>query len=296
MTALSRRDTLLTLLVILIWGAHFQVIKAGVEQVGPLVSLALRFGITTLIFIPFMKWPGWPAFKKIAEIGILMGILHQGLLFVASDSLDSASTAVLVQSQTIFAVILGWLILGEGFKWRTSLGLLLGGAGLVVMLGVPDVADHPQAFAMVIVSAFVLALSYIRMRQLSHVNPMTFIAILNGVSFPLALAASFVMEGTDAWHHVPDADWHVLAFVLAYQSLLVAFSHILWQRLLARNEVARVTCFTLLTPVIAITIAVLFFGTALTWQLLLGAGLVVGGLGIVVIRRVQMKRNTVIVD
>jgi O-acetylserine/cysteine efflux transporter len=164
------------------------------------------------------------------------------------------------------------------------------------MLGVPDVANHPLAFVTVIVSAIVLAFSYIRMRQLSHVNPMTFITVINGVSFPLALLASFVMGGTAAWAHVPDAYWGTMSIVLAYQALLVALSHILWQRLLARNEVARVTCFTLLTPVVAIITGLLIFGTEPSWQLFTGAALIVAGLGVVVIRRVQMKRNEIIVE
>ncbi|NBX66221.1 MAG: EamA family transporter [Proteobacteria bacterium] len=291
MTALSRRDTLLVLLVILIWGGHFAVIKAGVGEVGALISLTLRFAVTFLLFLPFFKWPGWETFKKIAEIGFLMGVIHQGMMFTGMQNLDSSSVAVLVQSQTIFSVILGRIMLGETFAWRTTLGLMIGAIGVVVMLGVPDVGSNPISFFLVVGSASVLALSYIRMRQLPKVNPMTFIAIINGVSLPLAALASFMTDGMSGWSKVPDANWLTLSGVLAYQAVLIAITHILWQRLLSRNEVARVTCYTLLTPVVAIAISVLFLGKVLTWPLLLGAGLIMGGLGIVVIRRVQMKRD-----
>lgn len=281
----------MVLFVILIWGGHFAVIKAGVDEVGALISLTLRFGVTFLLFLPFFKWPGWDTFKKIAEIGFLMGVIHQGLMFTGMQKLDSSSVAVLVQSQTIFSVILGWLILGEKFAWRTSVGLAIGALGVVVMLGVPDVGQNPASFLMVVVSALVLAFSYIRMRQLPKVKPMTFIAIINGVSLPVAALASLAVDGTAGWAKVPGADWLILAGVFAYQAILIAITHILWQRLLSRNEVARVTCYTLLTPVVAIGISVLFLGKALTLPLVLGAGLIIGGLGIVVIRRVQMKRE-----
>lgn len=291
MTALSRRDTLLVLFVILIWGGHFAVIKAGVHEVGALISLTLRFGVTFLLFLPFFKWPGWDTFKKIAEIGFLMGVIHQGMMFSGMQNLDSSSVAVLVQSQTIFSVILGRLMLGETFAWRTTLGLIIGAAGVVVMLGVPDVGSNPLSFFLVVGSALVLALSYIRMRQLPTVRPMTFIAIINGVSLPIAAIGSLLTEGTAGWAHLPDVNWPVMAGVLAYQAILIAFTHILWQQLLSRNEVARVTCYTLLTPVVAITISVLFLGKTLTLPLLAGAGLIIAGLGIVVIRRVQMHRE-----
>ncbi len=291
MASLHRRDTLLALIVMLIWGAHFAVIKMGVMQIGPYASLALRFGLTALIFLPFARWPGWLIFRRIAIVGVLMGVLHQGLLFASLQSLDSASVAVLLQSQTLFAVIMGWIFLREKFGWRTMLGLGFGAAGVMVMLGVPDVASSPKGFVMALLSAFVLAYSYIRMRQLSYVQAPTFIATINGVSFPFALLAAIVLGGQGAIDMMRAANWWVVGGVLAYQIILVSMSHSLWQKLLSRNEVARVTCFTLLMPPIAIAIAVAFLGTPATPQLLVGAGLILAGLGIVVIRRVQKHRN-----
>ncbi|USO07510.1 MAG: DMT family transporter [Rhodospirillales bacterium] len=292
MSSLDRRDTLLALAVILIWGAHFAVIKAGVTQLGPFVSLTLRFGLTALAFAPFARWPGWPVFRRMAIVGVLMGVIHQGLLFAALGRLDSASVAVLMQSQTIFAVLMGWMILRERFGWRTALGLGVGALGLVVMLGVPDVAASLGGFALAMASSLVLSYAYIRMRQLSHVHGPTLIAVLNGVSFPFALLASFTLAAGDrGWAHAPAADWRIVGFVLAYQVGLVSFSHSLWQKLLARNEVARVTCYTLLMPPIAIAVGVIFMGTPLTRQLFEGAGLILAGLGIVVLRRVQKHRN-----
>lgn len=288
---LPRRDLFLALLVILIWGAHFAVIKAGVGQLPPMVALTLRFGLTTLVFLPFVRWPDRRTFFKIAEIGVLMGICHQGLLFMGLKLLDSSSVAVLMQSQTVFAVLLGWLILGERFAWRTTLGLILSGIGLVVMLGVPDVASSPKGFLIIMGSSIVLSFSYIRMRQLAKVHPMNFIPIVNMVSFPLAGAASLALDGVAGWHQLGQVNWWIMGGVLAYQTFIVSFSHMWWQQLLSRNEVAKITCFTLLTPPIAILISVCFLGTPLTPTLIAGAGLITAGLGVVVIRRVQKHRN-----
>jgi len=296
MSSLSRRDTLYALFVILVWGAHFGVIKLGVGEIGPSLSLTLRFGLTALLFTPFMRWPGFETFKKIAVVGLFMGVFHQGLLFVALRMLDSASVAVLLQSQTIFAVLMGRFLLGEHFGWRTMTGLLIGACGLVVMLGVPDVAGNLFGFALAILSAFMIAFSYIRMRQLSSVHAPTFIAIINLVSFPFVLAGGLMFEGLDGWKTAAaHANWYIVAGVLAYQVLLVSFTHSLWQKLLSRNEVARVTCYTLAMPVVAIIVGILFLGTPLSANLFIGTGLIVAGLAVVVIRRVQKKREEPIV-
>lgn len=290
-TFLPRRDLGLALLVILIWGGHFAVIKEGVTQMHPLVALTLRFGLTGLLFLPFARMPDRKTFRRMIEIGILMGVLHQGLLFWGLQLIDPASVAVLMQSQTVFAVILGWLLLGEKFAWRTTLGLAVSAAGLLVMLGVPDVASSPEGFGILMASALVLSYSYIRMRKMGKVHPATFVTILNFASFPLAGAFSLAFGGLAAWTHLPDVNWWIMGAVLAYQVFIVSLSHMWWQQLLARNEVAKVTCFTLLTPPIAIAIAVIFTGTQLTLPLVAGTLLITAGLGIVVLRRVQKRRN-----
>lgn len=288
---LPRRDLLLTLFVILIWGGHFAVIKAGVTTVDPLIALAIRFGVTVIVFLPFMRWPGKAVFWKLAEIGILMSVLHLGSLFIAMRTLDSASVAVLMQSQTIFTVILGRIFLGEWFGWRTMLGLAVSATGVVVMLGVPDVANHPGSFVTLMVSALILSFSYIRMRQLPKVEPMTFIAVINTVAFPFIFAASFFTGGIEGWKAVEHANWWSLGGVLAYQVILISLTHIIWQRLLSRNEVARVTSMTLLVPLVAITISIGLLGLQPTLPLFIGAGLILAGVGFVVLRRVQLHRN-----
>ncbi len=290
MTLLPKRDLLLALLVVTIWGAHFFVIKAAVHELDPLVALTIRFGVTALLYIPFMMRIDRRTFLKVAEIGILMGAVHQALLFVGMQHLSAATVSVLMQSQTIFAVLLGYWLLKERFKWRTSLGLVVSMIGLMVMMGVPDIAQSPHGFAIIMASALALSLSYIRMRQLPDVPPATFIAIVNLSSFPFVALSSLAFSAPGAWAHVPDANWYVMGAVLTFQALIVSMSHFWWQQVLSRNEVARVTCFTLLTPVIAILIAVLM-GAAVSLTLLAGTGLILLGLGIVIVRRVQKHRN-----
>ncbi len=287
---MSIRDILLALYVVIIWGGHFAVIKAGVMEVQPLIALSVRFALTVLVFVPFMKWPGWPRFRKICEVGILMGALHQGLLFVGLRYLDSATVAILMQTQTIFAVILGWLMLGESFKWRTALGLCVGFVGVTLALGGPSLTTNLPAIGIILASSFVLGLSYIRMRQLKAVNPATFIVALNGASLPFTAIASLFLY-PEGWGALAGIDWTHFGMVLAYQVILVSVSHFIWQGLLARNEVARVTCFILLMPVVAVLVSAFFLHEPLSGTLLLGGALTVMGVAIITLRRVQMHRN-----
>lgn len=283
------RDILLCLFVILIWGGNIIAIKIGVTELPPMIVITLRFGLTALLFLPFMKWPGKARFWQIAEVGIYMSVIHQGLLFTAMKMLDASTMAILLQSQILFATLLGWLILKESIHWRTGVGLLIGFSGLLTTLGGPDVSQNPWGFVITMASAVALAASYIRMRQLKDVHAPTFIAIVNGIAMPFVFMFSLIMV-PQGWLHLDDANWIKIGPVLAYQALLVSLSHILWQLLLSRNEVAKVTCFVLLMPAVAIALSILLLDEKMHTSLIWGAALTVTGVAIITLRKIQKKQ------
>ncbi|MCM2344563.1 MAG: EamA family transporter [Alphaproteobacteria bacterium] len=284
---MTLRDISLTLLCILIWGGNFIAIKLGVGELPPLVMITLRFLTTSLVFLPFIKWPGKERFWKIAEVGLWMGAIHQGLLFVALGILDASTVVILLQAQIMFAALLGWLILKETIHWRTGFGLLLGFSGLLVVLGGPD-SQNLGGCLITLLSALAIAISYIRMRQLQDVHAPTFIAIINGASLPLVFLASLIMT-PQGWGLLPQANWAIIISVLAFQALIVSLSHVLWQTLLARNAVAKVTCFILFLPLVTIALSVLLLGETLPASLLWGGALTVVGVGIITLRKIQKK-------
>ncbi len=282
------RDILLALLVILIWGGNIIAIKIGVTELSPTVILAIRFALTGAIFLPFIKWPGWAKFKILLEIAIYMGVLHQGLLFIGLRMLDASTIAILLQSQIMFATLLGWLVLKESIGWRTASGLGLGFLGLLLTLGGPDLSQHPMGFVIIMMSTLALAASYIRMRQLKDVHPATFIALMNGLAAPFVLIVSLFLAPA-AWLTLGDANWFKLGGVLVYQVVFVSLSHILWQALLSRNQVASVTSFVLLMPVVAILLSIALLGEEFHTSLLWGGVLTLAGVGIITLRKAQKK-------
>lgn len=283
---MSPRDIFLALLTIIIWGGNIVAIKIGVTELPPIVILTLRFALTALVFLPFLRWPGKRKFWLLAEIAIYMSVIHQGLLFLALGQLDASTMSVLLQSQIMFATLLGWLVLKESIGWRTAAGLGIGFMGLLMTLGGPDVSEHPWAFILTLLSTLSLAFSYIRMRQLKDIHPATFIALANGVAVPFVLFFSFAVS-PDGWQKLGDANWSRVGEVLAYQVLLVSLSHIVWQSLLSRNKVASVASFVLLMPVVAILLSAIVLDESLPLSLVWGGALTLIGVGIITIRKAQ---------
>ena len=75
---------MLGLLVPLIWGLNFVVIRVGLESTPPLLLSALRFGLAGVIGIWFVPRPAVPL-ATIVIVGSAIGVGQFGLLFVAID-------------------------------------------------------------------------------------------------------------------------------------------------------------------------------------------------------------------
>jgi len=283
------RDILLSLLVIVIWSGNFIAIKLGIHELPPLVLITLRFLCTTLVFLPFIKWPGREQFWKMVQVGLFMSAIHQGLLFIAMDKLEASTIVVLLQSQIMFAAVFGWLILKEAIHWRTGLGLITGFSGLLLVLDSPDASQNLWSCAIGLLSALAIAFSYIRMRQLQTVHAPTFLTIINGTSLPFVLGFSLIMS-PQGWAQLPQANLLTISGVLIYQALIVSLSHVLWQTLLSRNTVTKVTCFILLLPIVTIALSILLLGESMHASLIWGGLLTVIGVGIITIRKVQKKQ------
>lgn len=282
----SRKDYGLILLTLVLWAGNVVAIKVAVTEVPALTAATLRFLVAGLIFLPFIKMPDSKTVWTIFQISMLMNVLHIGTLFVSLGMLDAASTSILLQTQVIFATILGCIFFKESIKWRTWTGIGLAVAGIIVMLGEPDLASHPQAVALMMFSTFVLALSYVKMKHLQNVHAATYVCLICLFAAPFTFAASLFYY-PESWSNLPGIRWHVFGPMLAYQSIIISLTHIYWQRLMHRGDVGKVTAFTLLMPFFTVILSVLFLGEHIAWPSVVGGLITMAGVGIITLRRIQ---------
>jgi drug/metabolite transporter (DMT)-like permease len=65
----------LLLLVTLIWGGTFVIIKIALRDVSPLVFVSIRFSIAAIILLPFVKKAFRNANKELIKSGIILGVI-----------------------------------------------------------------------------------------------------------------------------------------------------------------------------------------------------------------------------
>ncbi|HWC62306.1 MAG TPA: EamA family transporter, partial [Rhizomicrobium sp.] len=84
----SLRDILLALLVMLVWGTNFVVIRIGLDTIPPLLFAALRFTLVLLPAVFFLPRPK-ASWTNLAVYGAAVGFGQFGLLFIAMDGMIS---------------------------------------------------------------------------------------------------------------------------------------------------------------------------------------------------------------
>lgn len=134
--------------VYLIWGSTYLAIRVGVESFPPLLLAGSRHLIFGLLFYPLLRWktgirPTWANWRTVTVTGFLLLFVGNGGVCVAEQTVPSGVTALLVATVSLWMVLIDWLRPG-GVRpvARVLIGLLLGFAGLALLVGPKDLGDQ----------------------------------------------------------------------------------------------------------------------------------------------------------
>ena len=128
-------------LFVILWSSGFVAGKLGLADVEPLTFLTLRFALVTAIMLSASlviraPWPDAREAGHIAAVGVLMHGCYLGGVFTALFlGLPAGLIALIVGLQPVVTAVVAGPFLGEKVSARQWLGLLLGLAGVIAVLG-----------------------------------------------------------------------------------------------------------------------------------------------------------------
>lgn len=298
----SARDYLCALLVVVIWGTNFVVMKIGLQTLTPMTLGALRFAAASLPFLLFVRRPAVPV-TLVLIYGLAQGTGQFGFLFTAIHlGMPAGVASLVIQTQAFFTLLLAAGLLGESARVHHLLGLLIAGSGLAVIAaagGEGASATPLIGFVFTLCAAFMWAVSNllvkIASRRAPGYDPVAFIVWSSVAPAVAFLGACVVVDGpARTWSIYAHMGWAGLlsALYLGVFATLLAYS--LWTRLLMRHAAGRVAPFSLLVPVIGLAAAAWWFDehlTAMQWwgALAVLAGLLVNQFGPGLIRSVGKR-------
>ncbi len=280
-------DTGLAVLVMAVWGFNFVAAKWGLAELPPILLMALRFGLTAVLLLPFVRCPR----DKLASIFVLsvtLGCLHFSLMFTGLSRVDAAVAAIAIQIQVPFSALLAAVLFGDRLGWRRALGMAVAFAGVVLLAGEPRVQSDLGALALIIVAAFVWSVSNIQIKQIGPLDGFALNAYFSLFAAPQLLMVSMIFEH-DQIPALAAADWRAFVSIVYMAIAVTIISYALWYKLLRRYAVNVIMPLTLLVPVAGVASGVAFLGDSLTWRTMLGGFATLAGVGIIVVRRPQLS-------
>jgi O-acetylserine/cysteine efflux transporter len=276
---MSPKDLLLALVVIIVWGLNFVVIKVGLDDMPPMLLGALRFMLAAFPAILFVKRPQIPL-RWLLAYGLTISLGQFAFLFYAmSVGMPAGLASLVLQSQAFFTLLFAALLLGERLRMANLFGLLVAAAGLLLIGLQGDRMMTMAGFALTIGAASMWALGNIVTRKLGKVN-LVGLVVWGSLVPPLPfLAFSWLLDGPEVIEAALrgiSLDSILVLVYLAFGATILGYG--LWSRLLSRYPAGQVAPFSLLVPVVGLTSSALLFDERLGPLQVLGALLVMLGL------------------
>jgi O-acetylserine/cysteine efflux transporter len=278
------RDLALVLLVVLLWGVNFVVIKLGLRGVSPFVLGGLRFMLTALPAIFFLRRPRLPL-RLYAGFALTTFLGQFALLFWAIKvGMPTGLSSLVHQSQVFFTVLLAAVVLGERPRPAQLAGMVVAALGLA-WIAVASGASFPLAgFVLNLCAAAAWAAGNLVSRSLARHGEVNALAFVVWSALPLPIpffALAWAFEGRDAvtasLAAMDAVSWAAVAY-LAFGATLTGYG--LWSRLLKTYPAAQVARFALLVPVVGLVCGWLALGERLSAAQLAGCLLVTVGLAL----------------
>lgn len=281
---MTPRDVAALLLVTVLWGLNFAVVKAGLGELPPIFFVSLRFAAVALVLVPFVRLSR----RKLPQLVLLsmtLGGLHFSMMFTGQRGLDVATAAIAIQLQVPFAAILAAIFFGDRLGWRRLLGMVVAFAGVALIAGEPRFDGNLLPLALVVGAAMVWSVANIQIKALGdEVGVFALSAWVALLATPQLFLASWLLE--DGQIEALRATSWIAWGSVAYQVVMVTIvGYGIWYWNMRRHPVGQVMPFTLLVPLFGVLSGIVFFGERLTWAMIVGSLATVVGVAIIVIRR-----------
>ena len=273
---------LLLLLLSLIWGSSFILIKRGLVGLNPFQLGALRiiFACLFMIIVGFKSIPKIPLYKwKYVAITSLFGNGLPVFLFAyAQTGIKSSVSGILNSLTPLYTLLIGVLAFGLGFVRNQVFGVVLGLTGclLLVFFGKSASGETNYFCAFLVVIAtmcYALNVNLIK-KYLSDVSPL---AITTGNFLTLLIPALIILFANGYAEVMTQPEViHSTLFIMVLGMIGTGIANILYYQLIQITSPLFASSVTYFIPIVAMSWGILD-GKSLNFMQLVGAGVILSG-------------------
>ena len=256
------------LLLAVVWGCNWPVLKIGVTEIAPRTFRSLTLPFAALGLFLITHWTGesiriprdwW------GRLGILAGLNiagWNGFVLFGVQQLPAGRSAIIAYTMPIWATLIAMVVLNEPLNRRKIVGLLLGMLGMAILLGddIRHIRTAPTGALLILVAAILWACGTVLLRKW---KPPFAQNALSGWMMLLGWVPLFILA--------PFFDPHPVSylttlsakawFAIAYNIVLAGtLAHWAWFTLARTLPVAVSSLSSLPVPVVGVFAGMLFLG------------------------------------
>lgn len=248
------------LILVLIWGSSFILIKRGLEVYSSVEVGAIRIFVSFVVLLPFAirsigKMP-WNKIKYIIIIGVIGTGVPAFLFAKAQTHIDSSLAGILNSLTPLFTLVMGLVFFKQKTTWINAVGIfmgLIGAAGLIHSTSNGAFEFHFSFAIYVIMATLLYAIQSNMIKYyLNDVNPITIASL--GFFFmgvPVSILLFFFSDFPTRIVSHPDG---ITAF--AYVAVLGIFASAiaisLYNRLVQTTSAIFASSVTYFVPILAL--------------------------------------------
>jgi drug/metabolite transporter (DMT)-like permease len=295
--SLTRRQLVVLVLLTLVWGLNWPVMKLGVSGTPaapspfpPLTFRALSMGLGLPVLAAALVWLKVPFAvprgerRELLRLTLANMLVWHVVIIVALQQLSSGRSAVLGYTMPIFAALWGWLLYGERLSWRQNLGVAAAALGVALLLAgeFERMGGAPLAAAAIVIAAAIWAWGTHLLRRSPSTMPLlTIVFWMTAITAVLMGLLAIAFE-RQSWRW-PDAP---VGFAIAYNAVGVfGFAHAAWFYLARGLPPVASGISVMLIPVLGTFAGAWWLGEALHWQDHAAMVAIVVAIALVLVRR-----------
>lgn len=250
---------LLIVILAVIWGSSFILIKKGLESFSPIQVGTIRISFAFLVMFPFalksLNTIYRKCWKKILVIGLFSNLIPAILFATAETSISSSLAGILNALTPLMTLIVGIGFFSTKIKGLQFIGLVTGFIGSIALSFVTSSGSLGKFnyFALFVILATIMygfSANFIK-KYLTGIHPITLTAL---AMFSVGPAALIILFSTDFVLKLSTNNlaWTSLAYLFLLGAVGTAFALVLFNRLIQMTTAVFASSVTYLIPIMAV--------------------------------------------
>ncbi|MGH1369762.1 MAG: DMT family transporter [Maritimibacter sp.] len=284
------RAIMMGLAFAVMWSSAFTSARIIVVDAPPLTSLAIRFVISGALGIGLAALMGQKIqltrgqWMSVVIFGVCQNAIYLGLNFVAMQWVEAGFASIIASTMPLIVGLFGWAIFRDKLPPLATLGLVVGFAGVALIMGsrISGGVDL-VGLGLCVIAAIALAVATLSVRSASGGGNLLMVVGLQMLVGAAVLAPFAILLEPFEVNWTPK-----LMIAFAYTTLVpgLAATYV-WFALVARIGAIRAATFHFLNPFFGVAIAAVLLGESL--GLLDIAGVAIVTLGILAVQLSKQK-------